>query len=133
MVVVADGLQVTYLPGNNVVMRGSKAGTLAGVVTMAPGEQIVQVFGRSGTLIDAIGFKTSYGRSLGPWGGTGGGDYQVNGVVVGFFGGTVSGNIGALGVYTSTSGRIKYPNYWGSYDRARTGWDDGPNYSGWIC
>lgn len=41
------------------------------------GEYIVEVLGRKGSVLDAIGFKTSKSRTFGPWGGRGGGAFSI--------------------------------------------------------
>eukprot|EP00884_Botryococcus_braunii_P000120 jgi/Botrbrau1/10108/Bobra.20_2s0015.1 len=124
------GLEVTYTP-TKVIMHGSnvnRPNAPDGTLQLASGESIVQVFGRSGVLIDSIGFKTTAGRTLGPLGGPGGGSqWQVNGIAVGFFGGDYWGTTAAIGVYTTIAGRAKYPTYFGLKpgDYGSTGWDDG--------
>jgi hypothetical protein len=66
-------------------------------VSLQPGETISAVFGRTGDLVDAIGFWTSVGRQFGPYGGIGGAPFEFNGPVYAFFGGIDrSGNAGAI-------------------------------------
>lgn len=127
---VATASQVIYSPGNTVVARGNKITPRPDAyASLAPGEQIVQVFGTADSLVTSIGFRTSYGRTLGPWGGTGSSSYQVNGVAAGLFGRiTPEGTFGSIGVYTTLTGRSKYPTYWGSLNGR--GWDGGPSYPG---
>ena len=42
------------------------------------GERINGIFGRSGALIDQLGFVTNKGRMFGPYGGCGGSEFTVN-------------------------------------------------------
>eukprot|EP00884_Botryococcus_braunii_P001076 jgi/Botrbrau1/1096/Bobra.0076s0060.1 len=56
-------------------------------VSFLPGERIVGMFGRYGWGFNTLGFNTSLGRSLGPYGGPrGGGPWSFSGDVYGFFG-----------------------------------------------
>jgi hypothetical protein len=86
-------------------MHGSDGGrpdNPDGSFTLAPGEQLVRIFGHSGALIDAMGFKSSKGIQYGPWGGGGGGPYFYDGVITGFFGATNTGwgdVLGQIGIW----------------------------------
>jgi len=57
----------------------AKAGGTAATstATLNQGEYITEVFGRNGTLIDQIGFRTNTGRTLGPYGGGGGQPFSL--------------------------------------------------------
>jgi hypothetical protein len=79
--------QVTYV-GGTVLKRGDDCGqNPVGSFTLSADEQIIVVSGGAGYNIDRIGFTTSKGNTYGPWGGTGGSAFRLEGPVYGFYGG----------------------------------------------
>jgi hypothetical protein len=139
--------QVTY-NGNTTMRHGDVNGLrFAGSFTLAPDEQIISVHGRSGVGLDSLGFTTSKGNIYGPWGGTGGGPYRINGPVCGFHGGRGNGGslLNAIGVWTISSpgsppppskpppppipGMIQSPMFGGQSNLSST-WDDGASFAG---
>ena len=89
-----DGVQFTYLLADNTTFqapyRGGSGGS-ASTVTLAVGEVIVQVTGKSnGVLVDQLTFVTKKrdGSSLsyGPYGLTGDKPFTINGLIAAAFG-----------------------------------------------
>jgi hypothetical protein len=99
-------------------------------------ERLVNVFGTSsGNSITSIGFRTTKGSILGPWGSGIGGSFSVDGLVLGFFGALQSGAISGLGVwytpeitFTIPASLEMTPAY-GNLVNVWT-WDDTPDMSG---
>ncbi len=79
---------MTYI-GNTVIKHGDECGQTAptATVTLASDEQITGVNLRTGSVMDSIGFTTNKGNTYGPWGGTGGDPFRLEGPVYGFYGG----------------------------------------------
>lgn len=71
--------------------RGNSAGDWS-YFQLEEGEYIVYITGRAGTLIDQVTFHTSMRRTFGPYGGSGGQEFEIsipsNAVVIGFTGKT---------------------------------------------
>jgi hypothetical protein len=96
------------LTGNARTLRRTQAVTAAHregnptEISLAPGEQIIAVFGRSGAAIDQIGFVTQLSdktlRRHGPFGGTRGNPFYIIGKAISFFGRSGSA-LHAVGVY----------------------------------
>jgi hypothetical protein len=87
-----DAIQITYeLPGGSELVGGYYGGG-GGTeyiieIDVANGERIIGVFGRSYDYVDQLGFITSKGRILGPYGGCGGNPFNVDSCnVAGIFG-----------------------------------------------
>ena len=55
---------------------GGTSGTLERL-TIEPGEYVTAIFGTSGNLVNSIGFETSNGRTLGPFGNGGGTAFRI--------------------------------------------------------
>jgi hypothetical protein len=149
-----DCLQVTYLNGPS-LKHGTDMGeprTPAGTVLLDPFEQVVGIIGTSESLVNSIGFNTSWGRAYGPWGSRTGSPFANPGTVYGFYGGNKWGCIGAIGTWVAlvpppsdpsslmspspppppTRGTSKSPRF-GSTAGFDTIWDDGPSHSGQPC
>eukprot|EP00884_Botryococcus_braunii_P004202 jgi/Botrbrau1/13783/Bobra.0056s0034.1 len=141
------GFSVTYSDGTY-YMHGSNLGRPDrpdGIINLAPGEQLVRIFGHAGEAIDAMGFLSSTGTQYGPWGGGGGSPWFFDGIISGFYGWNVSGNgvwgtLGGVGVWAipislqppgppppPAVGRSKSPLYGSG---PGTSFDDGPSFSG---
>lgn len=96
--------QVTYADGT-AALHGITLGrpvSPTATFTLAPGENIVRVFGTYWEVINAIGFATSNNVQYGPWGSGNGFPFDVRGVVTGFFSADTSTyfNLRGVGVYT---------------------------------
>ncbi len=69
--------------------HGKQQGALA-TTTLDPGEYITKINGRGFAIIDQISFVTNTGRTIGPYGGSGGGPFSLSAdagyEIVGFFG-----------------------------------------------
>ncbi len=60
-------------------MHGGKGGRQTVInINIQKGEKIIGAFGKTGRLVDNIGFITNQGRVFGPYGGKGGGDFSVH-------------------------------------------------------
>jgi hypothetical protein len=83
-----DAIQVTY--GTQQAPQQGGDGGQADTISLAQGEQVIAVVGRSGDLVDQIQFVTvSPGnvlKSYGPYGGGGGSPFYITGAVDAFFG-----------------------------------------------
>jgi hypothetical protein len=144
-------LQVTYLDGPT-IMHGKDMGdhsSPAGALSLEKCEQLVGIFGASGSLLYSIGFNTSLGRVYGPWGTSRGESFAYPGIVYGFYGGEKWGCIGGIGAWVAppgpplvpppslapsppplpTRGMSKSPLF-GSSTGPFTSWDDGPSHAG---
>lgn len=129
--------QVTY-NGNKVFTRGRTGGNPTGSITLAPGETITAIFGGSGAIVDRVGFRTSFGRTFGPWGGTGGGIFDLSVPVVGFYGGRYNSAVSALGIYTigpipaitRPPSLVKSTMVGGDGAPKDRPWDDNPGFEG---
>eukprot|EP00884_Botryococcus_braunii_P013957 jgi/Botrbrau1/22562/Bobra.0678s0001.1 len=98
-------MTVTYTNGQSFA-HGTSSDMRNETVTLAPTEVITGAWGRRGTSIDQIAFNTSFGRTLGPFGGNGGGPWELADLRVnGFFGHTWGNHdyncIAGIGFYTS--------------------------------
>ena len=83
-----DSIQVTY--GDQQAGKHGGDGGTQTVISLAPDEQIIAVFGRSAQVVDQIGFVTQLSnrelRQYGPYGGDGGNPFYIIGKVSSFFG-----------------------------------------------
>ena len=101
-----DAIQLTYMLSNGreytAGWHGGRGGGKAEFrVNIKAGERIVGVFGKSGGLLDQIGFVTNKGRIFGPYGGCGGGNFHVNSChFCGIFGRS-AGLIDSIGFFCS--------------------------------
>ncbi|MEA3016447.1 MAG: hypothetical protein QOI38_1169 [Sphingomonadales bacterium] len=105
-----DNISTTYgLPsGSNFVATHGGSGGQASTITLAPGEKVVGVRGRSGSLLDQITFLTrgpNGERTHGPFGGGGGAPFELEAEVDSFYGrsGTLDDNLGFF-VNVNTTG-----------------------------
>ena len=78
-----DSIQITYRLSNGQDYTGAHHGGTGGGlrtfnVDVDGGERIVGVFGKSGSEVDRLGFVSNRGRIFGPYGGNGGGNFNVN-------------------------------------------------------
>ena len=78
-----DAIQLTYQYSNgNQYTSGYHGGTGGTAhritINVSQGERVVGVFGRTGSLVDSLGFVTNKGRIFGPYGGCGGVPFTVN-------------------------------------------------------
>ena len=100
-----DGLDITYRKsdGSEVsILRGGTGGGRHTIeVKIDEGERIIAVFGKSGGLLDQIGFVTSHGRIFGPYGGSGGGNFNVNSCELRGIYGRAGGLIDSIGFFCS--------------------------------
>jgi hypothetical protein len=99
-------------------------------------ERFVNVFGTAtGCSITSIGFKTTKGRTFGPWGSGFGGPFSVDGLVLGFYGALQKGAISGLGVWYTPEITFTIPAFlemtpaYGNLVNVWT-WDDTPDMSG---
>lgn len=92
------------------------------------------MIGQSGGVLDALGFTTSLGRTLGPWGGPGGEFFNKSLPVLGFCGGIIDDQVSGIGIYTvgpllrAPPNIVKsdvFGNGWAQED-----WDDSPGFEG---
>jgi hypothetical protein len=93
---------VTYT-GNTTLKHGNNYGDQpTGTVLLAAGEQISSIFGKADHYIRSIGFTTTWGAVLGPWGDTAAGQgYSISGPVYGLYGGLWGDVLGSLGTWTT--------------------------------
>jgi Jacalin-like lectin domain. len=70
--------------------------------TLEEGEFIKRVTGRSGWYIDQLTFYTSKGQQYGPYGGSGGGSFDIGGLNVGGFFGRSGIYLDAIGFFILT-------------------------------
>ncbi len=80
---LVDSVQVTYRLSNGkdytAGVHGGKGGHRTVIeIDVQKGEKIIGAFGKTGRLVDNIGFFTNQGRVFGPYGGKGGGDFSVH-------------------------------------------------------
>ena len=80
---VIDSIEITYkLPNGQFFHGGHFGGGGGGIhtidINVDGGERIVGVWGKSGSLVDQLGFVTNKGRIFGPYGGCSGGAFTVN-------------------------------------------------------
>lgn len=74
---VIDSIQITYRLSSGKCYTGDLHGGAGGQlhtidIDVVRGERIIDVFGKSGALVDQLGFITNQGRIFGPYGGSGG-------------------------------------------------------------
>jgi hypothetical protein len=124
--------QVTYNNGIT-VSRGSLRGLPSNPdqqLSLYAGEYVTEVFGTTGDRLNSLGFKTSQGRSVGPWGSSAGTSFAVAGQVMGFYGGLSAGNLACIGVYTQQNARVQGPLVGTALGSAGVSiWDDGPSFT----
>jgi hypothetical protein len=118
-----------------------------GTFTLSPDEQITVVEGRSSAVIDRLSFSTNNGNIYGPYGGTGGDPFRLEGPVYGFYGGNhgVGGlkSLTCLGTWTGPSATDPGPSSppsppmpgmqspaFGSLTNLSSRWDDGAVFKG---
>ncbi len=100
---LVDAIQTTWLLTSKKTKTSSRHGGGGGTessFTLKAGEYIVRIEGRSGTLIDQLTFHTNQGRKFGPYGGSGGQPFTIEGCVQGFFGSSGS-LLDSVGAFTS--------------------------------
>jgi jacalin-like lectin domain-containing protein len=88
-----DSIQATYLLADGTVLTAPAHGGSGGNpsrINLAAGETIIGISGRAGTLLDQISITTrnvaGTSKIYGPYGGGGGNDFVLDGVVTGFMG-----------------------------------------------
>ena len=79
---VVDSIQFTYRPttGQDIVTpkHGGNGGSMSQIdLDVDGGEKIIGVFGRSGNVVDQLGFVTNEGRVYGPYGENGGSSFKI--------------------------------------------------------
>ncbi len=138
-------MQVTYI-GNTTIKHGADFGEPPlGTVVLGAGEQIISIFGTSEVLIYSIGFTTSWGAVYGPWGGSTGYGFSIDGPVYGLYGGMANEIFGSIGIWTSDPlpepsptpapnppGLMRSKMFGGS-SLTDSRWDDGSQYPGNAC
>jgi hypothetical protein len=75
-----ESIEIEYANRRN-IKQSEAAGNHTGQLSffeLEKGEFITYITGRAGTLIDQITFHTSMRRAFGPYGGTGGQDFEIN-------------------------------------------------------
>ena len=80
---VVDGIMFTYQYPGGKSFNGGYHGGYGGyahtiTINVSKGERVIGVFGRSGGLVDLLGFVTNWGRIFGPYGTCGGRPFTVN-------------------------------------------------------
>jgi Jacalin-like lectin domain len=98
-----DGIQGTYLAPSGAEFTGAFHGGAGGSLdqfTLAPGEYITRIDGRSGGRTDQLKFTTSNGNVYGPYGGDGGTTWSITNVRVGGFFGRSGARLDAIGFFT---------------------------------
>jgi len=89
---LVDSIATSYVHSDESATTLSHGGSggIANIVNIAPNERIVAVIGRSGSLLDSLGFVienlAGVRRQAGPFGGQGGAPFSLSGNVVSFFG-----------------------------------------------
>ena len=107
-----DSIQVTYENRHGKQHLSHKYGGNGGGrydIVLRNKEIIIGVFGKTGRLVDQLGFISNQGRIFGPFGGRGGRSFRVQGCLLrGIFG--ASGRLlDRIGFYCS---KVKRCNYW---------------------
>ena len=79
---LVDAIQLTYQYSNGLQYTSGYHGGTGGTahritINVSQGERVVGVFGRTGSLVDRLGFVTNWGRVFGPYGGCGGVPFKV--------------------------------------------------------
>ena len=67
-----QSIQLQTNKGTRALHGGPWPGQSCDTTTLADGEFITEIFGRAGSYVDAVGYRTSSGRRIGPFGGPGG-------------------------------------------------------------
>jgi hypothetical protein len=105
-------------------------------ITNSTSERVIRVFGTQiGSSISSIGFSTSTGRTLGPWGSGGGDPFSVDGQLLGFYGGLQDGAVSGIGVWYTPDVTATVPTNmemtpaYGNLVNVWT-WDDTPDLGG---
>jgi hypothetical protein len=78
---VIDSIQLFFDRGNgqyHVSARHGGGGGGRHEITLFSSERIIGIFGKTGHLVDQLGFVTNYGRIFGPYGACGGSPFTVN-------------------------------------------------------
>lgn len=128
-------MQVTYSDGT-VRTHGNNRGRPSNpdrTLAFFSDEILTGIFGSASDVLYGLGFTTSQGRSVGPWGGTKGTRFTAAGHVAGFFGVVLSGNLAGVGVYTLESSRVQGSPIGAPLGADSVVWDDGPSYAGAYC
>jgi hypothetical protein len=129
--------------GNTTTKHGYDYGERPkGTVVLEPGEQISSVFGNADWAINSMGFTTCSGAIYGPWGGTGGSAFSIDGPVYGLFGGLWGDILGSFGAWTTNTATPNNPvlgpnpsgmmrsKLFGSSLLNDSHWDDGSTFPG---
>ncbi len=101
---LVDSIQVTYRLSNGkdytAGYYGGKGGGKNVInVNIEKGEKIIGAFGKTGRLVDNIGFFTNKGKVFGPYGGKGGGDFTVHLCSIRGIFGRVGSLVDSIGFY----------------------------------
>lgn len=130
---LAEFAQVTYNNGIQ-ISRGNMRGLPDNPdqqLSLYPGEYVTEVFGSTRDTVSSLGFKTSQGRVIGPWGSSEGTPFAVAGQATGFYGGLAAGDLVCIGLYTQQSARVQGPLKGAPlWSAGVTTWDDGPGFTG---
>jgi hypothetical protein len=98
-----DAIQGVWTTPSGAHVTGALHGGGGGELTsfsLAAGEYIVRIDGRSGARTDSLQFTTNTGKTYGPYGGSGGSAYSISDLkVAGFFGRSGS-EVDAIGFFT---------------------------------
>ena len=103
---LVDGIQLKYNLADGTYYQGSHHGGYGGGyeefwLDFNAGERVVGVLGKSGNLVDQLGFITSLGRTIGPYGGSGGSSFKVDGCQVRGIYGRSGSLLDSIGFYCS--------------------------------
>lgn len=102
-----SGISVTTRFSNGLTAHGKFYGNTNGgrteTINLKEGEHIVGIFGRSGSLIDQIGFVTDQGRVYGPYGTSGGKEFNVYDCNLRGVSGRVGDSMDSIGFYCGKS------------------------------
>jgi len=101
-----DAIQTTWSKQGGGTFTGVKHGGGGGslkTITLAAGEYITRVDGRSGSRIDQLTFTTNLGNKYGPYGGDGGSAFSLTNLKVGGFLGRSGSRLDAFAVFSSVS------------------------------
>lgn len=98
-----DAIQMEYVtPSGQVIIGPLHGGPGGNAVSfeLAPNEQIVAISGSAGDFVDSLKFTTSLGKVWGPYGGSGGAPFSINGANVGGIFGRSGQFLDAIGFYS---------------------------------
>ena len=101
-----DAIQTTWSKQGGSTFTGVKHGGNGGslsTITLASGEYITRVDGRSGARTDQLTFFTNKGNKYGPYGGNGGSAFSLTNLNVGGFLGRSGSRLDAFAVFNSVS------------------------------